>query len=105
MSAADRADAELRLVRAAIARMRATIMALVFGMVAGTGLFVATVWLLVRGGSQVGLHLGLLGNYFPGYTVTWLGSLVGFGYGFLTGAVIGGGATWIYNRVVEPRRP
>ena len=62
---------EWELVRPAIARLRASVMAVVFALVGGTGLFLATVWLVVRGGPNVGVHLGLLANYFPGYSVTW----------------------------------
>jgi hypothetical protein len=90
---------QMELVRHAIVRLRSRLMALVFAMVGGTGLFVATVWLLVRGGHNVGEHLGLLGNYFPGYTVSPLGALLGFFYGALTGAVLGWSISWIYNRV------
>ena len=90
---------EERLIEAAIARMRAGIMAIVFAMVGGMGLFLATAWLLVRGGRNVGQTLGLLDHYFPGYTVTWAGSLVGLAYGAVVGAVVGGSVALIYNRV------
>ena len=94
---------EVELIHSAIARLRAGIMAIVFGMVGGTGLLVATVWLLIRGGPMVGKTLGLLGNYFPGYTVTWGGSLIGFFYGAVLGALLGWSVAWIYNRVVDLR--
>ena len=54
---------EQKLIRTAIVRLRSRVMAMVFGMVGGTGLFVATVWLLVRRGVDVGLHLELLNNF------------------------------------------
>jgi hypothetical protein len=91
------------IIDAAIARIRASVMAVVFGMVGGTGVLVATLWLVVRGGEQVGPHLDLLGNYFFGYSVTWTGSLVGFGYGALVGAAVGWSVAWIYNRVADQR--
>ena len=90
---------EERLIEAAIARMRAGIMALVFGMVGGAGLFLATAWLLLRGGENVGQTLGLLGHYFPGYRVSWAGSLVGLAYGAVVGALAGGTMASIYNRI------
>jgi hypothetical protein len=92
---------EEELIQAAIARMRAGIMAIVFGLMGGTGLFLATAWLLIRGGRNVGQTLGLLGHYFPGYEVTWPGSLIGLFYGALVGAVVGGSVAWIYNRVAR----
>lgn len=90
---------EQRVLRAAVARLRAGIVAVVFGMVCGMGLFVATAWLLVRGGTDVGKTLGLLSNYFPGYAVTWPGAFVGLVYGLLFGAVLGWATAWIYNQV------
>ena len=105
MTVRTRQDDEWELLQKAIARLRASVMAVVFGLVGGTGLFVATVWLVVRGGADVGLHLGLLSNYIPGYTVTWTGSLIGFAYGVVIGAVIGGSIAWLYNRIVDRRHP
>jgi hypothetical protein len=52
----------------------------------------------------VGPHLGLLGNYFPGYTVTWFGALIGFFYAAAVGALIGWLVAWIYNLMVDWRR-
>lgn len=86
-------------IRAAIARLRVGIMAIVFGMLGGLGLFLATAWLLIRGGPNVGQTLGLLAHYFPGYSVTWPGAVIGLGYGALTGALTGGSLAWIYNRI------
>ena len=96
---------EEQLLRSAIARLRASVMAVVFALVGGTGLFVATAWLLIRAGDNVGRHLSLLDNYFPGYAVTWPGCFVGFGYGALTGGVLGWSIAWIYNRIADARHP
>ena len=86
-----------------VARIRAGILALVFGAIGGMGLFIMTVWLLIQGGPQVGQHLQLLGNYFIGYSVTWRGACVGFFYGAVTGGLIGWGIGVVYNRVVGLR--
>lgn len=91
------------LIAAAVARLRAGIMALVFGAAGGLGLFVATLWLLVRGGHNVGQHLSLLGNYFPGYEVSPLGTVLGLLYGGVTGAAIGWCLALVYNRVATLR--
>ena len=78
-------------------------MAVVFGLSGGTLLALATAWLLIQGGDSVGPHLGLLNNYFPGYTVTWPGVAVGFFYGLVTGAVLGWVIAWLYNRIADLR--
>ena len=58
------AQAEWRELNRAVARLRAGVMAVVFGMFGGGSLFLATVWLLLRGGENVGKHLSLLHHYF-----------------------------------------
>ncbi|HVP31950.1 MAG TPA: hypothetical protein VMW35_22610 [Myxococcota bacterium] len=98
-------DAEWEIVHHAVARLRARVMAAVFAMVGGGLLFVATAWLLLRGGPNVGAHLGLLRHYFPGYSVTWTGALVGLCYGAVVGAALGFSMAWLYNRVADLRRP
>jgi len=62
------------------------------GTVGGLALFLATLALVVKGGAVVGPTLALLAQYFPGYTVTPLGSLVGLFYGFISGFVGG----WLF---------
>ena len=94
---------ELEIANKAIARLRAGIMATVFGMTGGTVLFLATIWLLIQGGPNTGQHLSLLENYFVGYSVSWGGSVIGFFYGALAGGVIGWLIAWIYNRIVDLR--
>ncbi len=98
-SAKRNADIQHALVSAAVARLRAKVMALVFATVCGGGLFAATAWLVVRGGQDVGAHLRLLDNYFPGYAVTWPGAFIGALYGSAFGGIVGWTIAWIYNRV------
>ena len=97
-------NAEDALIRAAVARLRAGILAIVSGMLCGTLLMFATAWLVVRGGPNVGQHLELLRNYLPGYTVTWPGALLGFVYGAVLGGLAGWSTAWIYNRLIDWRQ-
>ncbi len=94
---------ELGLIETAVARLRAGILAIVFGLVGGAGLFVATAWLLIKGGENVGATLGLLGNYLPGYAVTWPGAVVGLLYGAAIGAAMGWTLARVYNRLARRR--
>lgn len=67
------------------------------GATAGLLLFLATLFLVVKGGDVVGPNLQLLQQYFPWYTVTLPGSFLGLGYGFLAGFVAGWGFALLRN--------
>src|ERR1051326_7094756 len=60
-----------------------------FGLFLGLGIPGGTVILLLKQGGEVGPHLVLLAQYFPGYSVTWPGSLVGAIYGLGVGFLLG----------------
>lgn len=92
------------LIDSAVARLRASVMAVVFALTCGTGMFIATAWLLVRGGPDVGATLGLLRHYWPGFSVTWPGAFVGFFYAAVTGGVVGWVVAFTYNRLAARRR-
>ena len=87
----------------AVLRVHAGVLALVGGVLGGTVVFVATAWLLIKGGPNVGAHLQLLGQFFYGYSVSWSGSVIGSLYGACLGAVVGGLTGAIYNLVVGLR--
>jgi len=70
------------------------------GLAAGIILFVATLWLVLKGGDEVGPNLVLLSHYFPGYRVSAVGSLVGLAYGFLSGFLVGWVAALVRNASV-----
>jgi len=74
-------------------------MGLSFGLTAGALLFLATLALVLKGG-HVGPNLGLLGQYFPGYTVTAAGSVLGLLYGFASGFVVGWTVAFLRNATV-----
>lgn len=67
------------------------------GMAAGTFLFLATVILILKGGDVIGPNLQLLSQYFPGYTATPSGSVIGLIYGFITGFMGGWGFAFLRN--------
>ena len=87
-------------------RLNATINGVVLGMIAGFGIFIATNWLLFKAeeGEVVGPHLSLLGQFFLGYDVSFVGSLIGFAYGFLSGFIIGYLLARIYNWTLDFRQ-
>jgi hypothetical protein len=69
------------------------------GTVAGLLLFLATLILVLKGGAVVP-NLALLAQYFPGYSLTVSGSLLGLSYGFLTGFAGGWGYAFFRNITV-----
>ncbi len=80
-----------------LVRVNARAWGLATGLIFGVGLFVLTNVLVLRGGQDVGMHLGRLSQVLPGYDVSFLGSLIGFVYAFVIGYALG--------RVLGPRHP
>ena len=94
----------------AIRRFNVKVVGLALGLVLGTIVFIATNWLVFKGGhinsdgeTVVGPHLQLLGQFFIGYRVTFFGSIIGFAYGFAFGTLCGSAIGWIYNKIVNFR--
>lgn len=91
---------EEELIKHAVLRLNGVILGIVLGIVAGLIIFIATNWLVVKGGENVGAHLNLLSQFFIGYSVTFTGSLIGLGYGFISGFIAGFLIAWIYNKII-----
>jgi len=89
------------LVLSRVLRLNAKIQGVVTGIVAGLTLFIATNWLVLKGSAVVGPHLSLLSEFFPGYRVTFVGSLVGLAYAFLCGFVVGYSVARMYNWIAD----
>lgn len=91
-------------------RLNAKVYGLVAGLVAGFGLFIATNWLILKGGPigpegepVIGPNLWLLSQFFIGYQVTFVGSLIGFAYAFVLGYLGGFFIATLYNWIVDLR--
>ena len=101
----DRSDEEKLL--QSVAMLNAKTLGFVIGVLLGLAVFIATNWLVIKGpqlneaGEYVmGPHLQLLSQFFIGYSVSFVGSLVGFVYSFAVGTISGALIGWIYNRIV-----
>jgi hypothetical protein len=90
-----------RLVLETFARLDKTALGIAAGCVVAGIIFAATVILLLKGGSRIGPTLALLRQFFPGYSVTWRGSLIGALYGFGTGFVLGWTVALLRNAVTS----
>jgi len=65
------------------------------GILGGFLLFACTLLEAARG---EGHTLGALAAVYPGFCATYLGSVAGLVYGFVSGALIGAAFAWLYNR-------
>jgi hypothetical protein len=76
---------------------------LALGAVVAGGLIVTTNWLVLRGTADESVHAQLLGNYLPGYSISFLGSLIGAFQLFLFVFILCMLWSWIYNTIVSTR--
>ena len=95
----------------AVVQLNAKVLGLILGILLGLAIFIATNWLVIKGGYVtpsgkyvLGLHLQLLSQFFIGYRVSFLGSIIGFAYGFAVGTLSGALIAWIYNKIVDLRK-
>lgn len=84
-----------------MAKMDRLAFGLTIGILFGLGLFSITNFIVLQEGDPIGPILGLLGNFFYGYTVTFPGSLVGLFYGFFAGFVMGWALALLRNFVTS----
>ena len=82
-------------------RLNARAWGIAVGLIFGLGLFLATSLLLIKGGTIIGPHLALLGEFLPGYRVTWGGAFIGFVYMFVIGYAVGRIIGWVYNSLAR----
>ncbi|MDJ0866712.1 MAG: hypothetical protein QNK03_11430 [Myxococcota bacterium] len=71
---------------------------------AGVGLFLATVVLLVQSDPAARPMLSLLANYFYGYEVSWTGAWIGLAEGAVGGGAVGWALGHLLNAVIGRER-
>jgi predicted RNA-binding Zn-ribbon protein involved in translation (DUF1610 family) len=96
MKADDEAPENSQRAASVLVRINARAWGVATGALLGVGLFLATLVLLWKGGSDVGAHLGRLSYVLPGYDVSYAGAFLGLIYGFFIGYALG--------RVLGPKR-
>ncbi len=82
-------------------RLNARAWGIAVGLLLGLGLFLATMVLVLKGGHEVGAHLGLMSQFLPGYRVSVGGAFLGFGYLFVIGYAIGRTIGAVYNALAR----
>lgn len=88
-------------VRNTLLKLNSRAWGIALGLLFGVGLFLATILLVVRGGTEVGPHLNLLGMFLPGYRVSVAGAFIGFAYMFVLGYAIGRLIGSVYNAMAR----
>jgi len=72
---------------------------LTLGILWGASVFLATLWIMARGGGQT---LIALNQFYFGYSVSFLGGLLGLVYGFIDGFIGGWLIALLYNAFAKP---
>ncbi len=90
-------EEEMKAVSTYVTQLSGRVWGMALGMLTGFGLFAATLWLVIKGGENVGQHLELLSQYFPGYSVTFPGACFGLLWGFFVGYALGRAICLFYN--------
>lgn len=75
---------------------------LALGILWGICIFVATLWVMIKGGGE---HLVLLQQFCPGYGISVGGAFLGLVYGFIEGFIVGLIFTALYNAFLKPCKP
>jgi hypothetical protein len=78
-----------QLIVQSLAKLDAIALGISLGTLSGLAIFCATSILILKGGEEIGPTLELLNQYFIGYEVTPVGSLIGSVYGFASGFIAG----------------
>jgi hypothetical protein len=81
-------------------KLNAKAFSLAAGIVWGIVVFLATNISVLRHGGQT---LSRLGQIYPGYSVTFVGSIVGLIWGFVSMALLGWLFAWLYNMFVAEK--
>lgn len=90
-----------QLIIQSLAKLDVIAMGVSVGILCGLVIFLATNILILKGGEDVGQTLALLGQFFIGYDVTFIGSISGFFWGFATGYILGSLVALLRNLIVS----
>ncbi len=82
------------------ARLDKAAFATAIGTVLGSTIFLATVWMLIWDTQDAGPSIGLLSQYFYGYSVSVKGALIGFLHTFIWGFLFGWLFAYLRNMIL-----
>lgn len=99
--APDLNDPAERIIVQSLAKLDGTALGIALGILGGVGIFLATNFLVYKGGDVIGPNLSLLAQFFPGFEVSVGGSFIGFFYGMISGFVLGWLIAFLRNITVS----
>ena len=95
------AELESEQIVQSLAKIDSLALGVALGTVFAGGIFLVTNLLILKGGEKIGPNLALLGQFFPAYSVTFGGSLLGLLYGFVSGFALGWIIAVIRNIIIR----
>jgi tetrahydromethanopterin S-methyltransferase subunit G len=93
-------NATQELIVQSLAKLDGKALGISIGLLLGLVVFLATNFLLYKGGDVIGPNLALLGQFFIGYEISFSGSLIGMIYGLIAGFIFGWLIAFLRNLVV-----
>ncbi len=84
-------------------RLNVKAFGLTCGIIWGASVFLATLWIMARGGT--GEILSKLGRFYLGYTVSPGGAFVGLIWGFVDALIVGMIFAALYNAIAGGKKP
>lgn len=98
---AETSDNTTEILVQSLTRLDKTALGIALGIFFGLVIFLATNFLIIKGGEEIGKNLILLGQYFAGFDISFTGSLVGAFYGLISGFVIGWLIAFLRNSIIR----
>lgn len=84
-----------------VAKIDRAALGIAVGILCGAGIFLATNFLILKGGERIGQNFALLSQYFYGFSISFAGSLIGLIYGFISGFIVGWLIAFLRNLVIK----
>lgn len=94
-------DSSEEIIVQSLAKLDGTALGVALGFLGGIIIFAATIFLIFKGGEEIGPNLSLLAQFFPGYEVSISGGFIGFFYGMVTGFAAGWLIAFLRNLTVS----
>ena len=82
-------------------KLKPLALALTSGILWGVAVMFATWWILIIGSG--GKTIGALANFYPGYSVSLVGGLIGLLWGFVDGIICGYIFAQLYNLFIKEK--